>query len=548
MPATILHFASVFSKEECDLVASLFTKQLPELLEERRIPNLPRMPDDYAVFRVSRLDEDGTLLRTGHIDFILQRLLDTLRAPMHDEQIQTRYAMTSQPTNRRHSQQSSSSPIDGVANNGVRDGGGSSSSKLDSRNAAQRQTPDTDQILARDIFPLGSLPASASEFHASVEFTLMHEFRPSFDRFDWHVDTKPNDGKWRTFNVNIMLSAASDYTGGQLQVGGRNISAQQGDLYLYPASAPHAVHTVASGVRRTLVLALADPVYAASARYVRGGGGGGGTVGRSFSVGITAFVAISAPSSVAVEREHLESLWLTSTSPTATVARTEAAVPLEPCAKLTDTQQTQQLLPTPAAFASNEPVAGLAATTPCVAAKALKHQKTSVRDSVCAACTSTTFSLFPACGLHRVSRNAWLIEAGNASIRRLDLCSLGCPAQVSRQLHVQLLVHSQPSTQGVRDDTALFPTRRGACSHMRSQLASAHLPTRLPGALAPDGSGSPVSTECWPCFLPLTLAVPLIIYVRALRGGRLCKLVATEARTSAAPGETARAERHMHRQ
>uniref|UniRef100_A0A6S9TE07 Prolyl 4-hydroxylase alpha subunit Fe(2+) 2OG dioxygenase domain-containing protein n=1 Tax=Chrysotila carterae TaxID=13221 RepID=A0A6S9TE07_CHRCT len=276
MPATILHFASVFSKEECDLVASLFTKQLPELLEERRIPNLPRMPDDYAVFRVSRLDEDGTLLRTGHIDFILQRLLDTLRAPMHDEQIQTRYAMTSQPTNRRHSQQSSSSPIDGVANNGVRDGGGSSSSKLDSRNAAQRQTPDTDQILARDIFPLGSLPASASEFHASVEFTLMHEFRPSFDRFDWHVDTKPNDGKWRTFNVNIMLSAASDYTGGQLQVGGRNISAQQGDLYLYPASAPHAVHTVASGVRRTLVLALADPVYAASARYVRGGGGGGG--------------------------------------------------------------------------------------------------------------------------------------------------------------------------------------------------------------------------------------------------------------------------------
>lgn len=36
--------------------------------------------------------------------------------------------------------------------------------------------------------------------------------------FDFHVDTKPNDGTLRTVNVNVMLSARDAYQGGTLQV------------------------------------------------------------------------------------------------------------------------------------------------------------------------------------------------------------------------------------------------------------------------------------------------------------------------------------------
>ena len=101
-----------------------------------------------------------------------------------------------------------------------------------------------------------------------TEFTLMHEFTREHNFFGWHVDSSPGDGKPpRTLNVNVMLSAVGvDYTGGQLQVGDTNVSAQKGDLYLYPAAFPHAVHDLQAGVRRTLVIALVDKEADAASR------------------------------------------------------------------------------------------------------------------------------------------------------------------------------------------------------------------------------------------------------------------------------------------
>ena len=54
--------------------------------------------------------------------------------------------------------------------------------------------------------------------------TLLHEFDEAHDRFDWHVDTKPNDGKARTTNLNVMLSEPRvDFGGGALQVQPHNV-------------------------------------------------------------------------------------------------------------------------------------------------------------------------------------------------------------------------------------------------------------------------------------------------------------------------------------
>eukprot|EP00960_Hanusia_phi_P009919 289146-Hanusia_phi.AAC.2 len=66
-----------------------------------------------------------------------------------------------------------------------------------------------------------------------VEFNLLHEFKSGYF-FDFHIDTKPNDGLFaelaahspnagstgtsRTININIMLSARDKYKGGELQV------------------------------------------------------------------------------------------------------------------------------------------------------------------------------------------------------------------------------------------------------------------------------------------------------------------------------------------
>ena len=103
-----------------------------------------------------------------------------------------------------------------------------------------------------------------------VAFTLLHEFDEAHDRFDWHVDTKPNDGKSRTTNLNVMLSEPRvDFGGGALQVGSHNVSVRRGDAYAYAAAAPHVVHPLAWGLRRTLVVALNTAADDDRAEYFR---------------------------------------------------------------------------------------------------------------------------------------------------------------------------------------------------------------------------------------------------------------------------------------
>jgi len=218
-PAPVLYFPAAFTAAECSSIARIFTEGASLEVDERSIPNLPRMADDYGVARLNRFDEGGRLQAAGALDWVYERVAAHLSPAMATRVL------------------------------GGHGGGGERSS------TAQR---------------LGSL----------VEFSLMHEFDERHSRFDWHVDTKPRDGTRRTFNVNVMLSAGGDYSGGELRLGAQtfprpfqdlswNLPAtgelrlgaqtlrpQQGDLYLYAASLPHAVARVSGGRRRTLVVAL----------------------------------------------------------------------------------------------------------------------------------------------------------------------------------------------------------------------------------------------------------------------------------------------------
>jgi len=125
---------------------------------------------------------------------------------------------------------------------------------------------------------------AAAHFRRLVEFNLLHEFTQA-GHFDWHVDTKPGDGKAsapaaalitpnrpvalnplrlaaqsRSWNINVLLSEPGvDFTGGALQVGALEVQASRGDLYMYAASTPHIVRPIESGRRYTLVIALRDP-------------------------------------------------------------------------------------------------------------------------------------------------------------------------------------------------------------------------------------------------------------------------------------------------
>lgn len=109
--------------------------------------------------------------------------------------------------------------------------------------------------------------ADATAFLQShVEFVLLHEFREG-DFFDWHVDAKPDDGKARTTNINVVLSASDAFAGGELQVGSANASLELGDLHAYPSSLPHKVHDVTRGRRYTLVVATRTEGSSAGAAY-----------------------------------------------------------------------------------------------------------------------------------------------------------------------------------------------------------------------------------------------------------------------------------------
>ena len=104
----------------------------------------------------------------------------------------------------------------------------------------------------------------------SVAFTLLHEFDEAHDRFDWHVDTKPNDGKSRTTNLNVMLSEPRvDFGGGALQVGARNVSVRRGDAYAYAAAAPHVDTCARDGCAGDGAVVLAVPPPRQARRLVR---------------------------------------------------------------------------------------------------------------------------------------------------------------------------------------------------------------------------------------------------------------------------------------
>lgn len=140
---------------ECEHLVTLF-QTLPAESDDRSTVLLPNMEGDFHVRRTNRFDTNGTLMASGAIDFVYDRLL-------------------SQPHG----------------------------------------------LLAS----LGGLRlASADELRRHVAFNLLHEFTHESGEgrapeFGWHADTKPGDGKSRSLNVNVMLSARTEYGGGDLQVG-----------------------------------------------------------------------------------------------------------------------------------------------------------------------------------------------------------------------------------------------------------------------------------------------------------------------------------------
>jgi len=125
------------------------------------------------------------------------------------------------------------------------------------REMASALFPDVPDEAAEDGAAGGDL---GKRFRELVEFNLMHEFDDSkHSYFGWHVDTKPNDGTWRTLNLNVMLSSPTvEFQGGALQVGAQVVATEKGDAYLYPAAFPHIVHDLQRGRRRTYIVALSE--------------------------------------------------------------------------------------------------------------------------------------------------------------------------------------------------------------------------------------------------------------------------------------------------
>ncbi len=95
--------------------------------------------DEFGVQRTNRFDTDGEMMRAGRFDWVYKRILETMGAAAIARML----------------------PPGAVP-------------------------PLTDAGLASD--------AAAVHFRRLVEFNLLHEFTPS-QHFDWHVDTKPGDGK-----------------------------------------------------------------------------------------------------------------------------------------------------------------------------------------------------------------------------------------------------------------------------------------------------------------------------------------------------------------
>jgi|TARA_B100000035_G_C21022974_1_gene564848 PKHD-type hydroxylase len=95
----------------------------------------------------------------------------------------------------------------------------------------------------RDVFDM-----QYSEYHESYE-----------GHYDWHTDTSPDvDNMYqRKLSMSIQLSAAHEYEGGNLEIGGVDLSdpkyKDKGTVVVFPSLMPHRVAPVTKGLRKSLV-------------------------------------------------------------------------------------------------------------------------------------------------------------------------------------------------------------------------------------------------------------------------------------------------------
>jgi len=198
----LILYRGAFSPEECAGIARIFTELLPAESDARAIQNLPRMADDYGVARLNRFDTDGRLQAAGVFDWIYERVAAQLGEPGLDIVL------------------GAGSPgASGVARLGKRVDFNlmhefdARHSRFDWCGFARRAGFGLAVPLYRSIYlsrPMCARVPSSSQVQTPTRPTVCSRRR--------HVDTKPGDGTLRTYNVNVMLSAAEEYEGGGLQV------------------------------------------------------------------------------------------------------------------------------------------------------------------------------------------------------------------------------------------------------------------------------------------------------------------------------------------
>lgn len=72
--------------------------------------------------------------------------------------------------------------------------------------------------------------------------------------YDWHVDRMPDKNRHgRLLSVTVQLSNKKSYKGGQVLVGSRRASGNQGDVVVFSSNMAHAVLPVTKGERYALV-------------------------------------------------------------------------------------------------------------------------------------------------------------------------------------------------------------------------------------------------------------------------------------------------------
>lgn len=86
--------------------------------------------------------------------------------------------------------------------------------------------------------------------------------------YDWHCDMDDicDEGYQRKLSLSLQLSSESDYEGGELIMSGldnRKYTAnkKQGSIVVFPATLPHKVNPVTSGIRYSAVAWMRGPAF-----------------------------------------------------------------------------------------------------------------------------------------------------------------------------------------------------------------------------------------------------------------------------------------------